>query len=315
MKAAVNVSYGPPEVVRVVDIDRPEIREGRVLIKVHGASVNPYDIWHRKGYLPVRPSAGLVKPNTHILGIDVAGTVEEVGEGVTEFSVGDRVFGGCLGSHAEYVRAFPRNLSKIPEKITFEHAGVMQAAGVTAVQALRDVGKIEAGQKVLVYGASGGIGHLAVQLAVHFGAEVTAVCSTGNQEWVKALGAHHVLDYTREDFARRGEQYDIILDAVGKRTFFNSRPVLKSTGVYITEHVLFPRYHPIQFMIASLTGDRRAKTHLARTNAADLAFMAGLMAEDKLKPVIEKAFSLDEIAAAHRHLEDGHTKGKISVTP
>ncbi|WP_417897787.1 NAD(P)-dependent alcohol dehydrogenase [Bacillus haimaensis] len=187
----------------------------------------------------------------------------------------------------------------------------MPCAAQTALQALRDVGKVKAGDKVLIYGASGGVGHFAVQLALYFGAEVTAVCSTTNIEWVKNLGAHHVIDYTQEDFVHNGKKYDVILDAVGKRTFFSSLRSLTEKGIYITEHPLYPKYHPIQLMIGSIIGNKKAKIHLAKPNDSDLVLLGELMEQEKLRPVIEKCFPLNEIVEAHRHIESGRTKGKV----
>ncbi|MDX1522169.1 MAG: NAD(P)-dependent alcohol dehydrogenase [Anaerolineae bacterium] len=316
MKAAVYKSYGPPEVLNIEDIPQPSVEEGhddRVLIKVHSASVNPFDVLHRKGYLAVRPSNGLLKPKQQIMGIDVAGTITAVGKAVSRFKIGDCVFGNCLGSHAEYVRARESRISLMPNNLTFNEAAALPTVALTALQALRDVAQINKGQQVLVYGASGGIGHIAVQLARFYETEVTAVCSTPNLAWVKDLGAHYLIDYTKEDFAKNGKRYDLILDAVGKRTFFNSRRSLTEAGIYITEHVLYPKYHPIQILLGSLMGDKRAKIHLARANHEDFDFIRALVEEGKLKPVIDKCYPLDQIVEAHRHVENGHTRGKVVI--
>jgi NADPH:quinone reductase-like Zn-dependent oxidoreductase len=314
MRAAIYRSYGPPEVLEIKDVEQPSIKDDdRVLIRVHNASVNPYDYLFRKGYLPTRLENGLTKPKNHILGIDVAGTIEAVGKNVHRFKVGDHVFGSCFGSHAEYVCPRQNVLSFMPKNATFEEAAAVPCAAQTALQALRDVAQIKQGQRVLIYGASGGIGHFAVQLARYFEAEVTAVCSTSNLQWVKDLGAHYVLDYTEEDFADNGKKYDVILDAVGKRTFFSCLRSLTERGVYITEHAIYPKYHPIQLMISSLIGRKKAKVHLAKPNDMDLDFLRGLMEEEKVKPVIEKCYPLDQIVEAHRHVESGRTKGKIVI--
>ncbi|HLN60118.1 MAG TPA: NAD(P)-dependent alcohol dehydrogenase [Symbiobacteriaceae bacterium] len=313
-RAALYRSYGPPEVLEIVEVEPPGIQaDDRVLIRVHAASVNPYDYLHRRGYLPVRLFNGLRKPKEPRLGIDVAGTVEAVGKQVDKFKVGDRVFGSCLGAYADYVCPRQGVLCLMPKNATFQEAAAIPCAGLTALQALRDVGQVKPGQKVLIYGASGGIGHFAVQLAKVFGAEVTAVCSTANLGWVTALGATHVLDYTREDFAANGARYHLILDAVGKRTFFSCLRALTETGLYITEHPIYPRYHPVQLLISRWMGRKRARLHLTKPNSQDLEFLCGLVAEGRLRPVIEQVYPLEQVAAAHRHVESGHTKGKIVV--
>lgn len=312
MKAAIFKTYGSPEVMEIRDVEKPFIKdEDRVLIKVVSASINKYDTLFRKGYLPTRMENGLTKPKTQILGIDVAGTVEAVGKNVQKFKIGDHVFGSCVGSHAEYVCPKETVLTTMPNNATFEEAAAIPCAAQTALQALRDVGKIKEGDKVLIYGASGGVGHFAVQLAVYLGAEVTAVCSTSNIEWVKNLGAHHVIDYTQEDFAHNGKKYEVILDAVGKRTFFSCLRSLTENGIYITEHPLYPKYHPLQLMIGSIIGSKKPKIHLAKPNDNDLNLLRVYTEKKALKPVIEKCFDLNGIVEAHRHVESGRTKGKV----
>jgi NADPH:quinone reductase-like Zn-dependent oxidoreductase len=278
---------------------------------VHNASVNAMDYLYRKGYFPTRLQNGLTKPKTRILGLDVAGTIEAVGKNVNKFKVGDQVFGSCLGSHAEYVCPRESVLSLMPKNVTFEEAAAVPCTAQTALQALRDVARIKPGNRVVIYGASGGIGHFAVQLAKYFEAEVTAVCSSSNLQWVKDLGADYVIDYTKEDFTDNGKKYDIILDAVGKLTFFSCLRSLTEKGIYITEHLLYPKYHPIQLIISPLIGGRKAKVHLAKPNDKDLDFLRGLLEEENVKPVIEKCYPLDQIIEAHKHVESGRTKGKV----
>jgi NADPH:quinone reductase-like Zn-dependent oxidoreductase len=312
MHAAIYKSFGSPDVLEIQNVEQlSNLEDDRVLIKVHNASVNVMDILYRKGYLPTRLSNGLTKPKNHILGIDVAGTVEAVGKNVQRFKVGDRVFGSCFGSHAEYVSPREKFLSLMPENITFAEAAAIPCAAQTALQALRDVAAIKSGQRILIYGASGGVGHFAVQLAKYYGAEVTAVCSTVNLQWVKALGADYVIDYTKENFVNNGKTYDIILDAVGKKTFFSSLRSLTDSGIYITEHPMYPKYHPFQLLMGSWLGRKKGKVHLADPNEKDMKFLKKLVEDEKVRPVVEKIYPLDQIVEAHRHVESGRTKGKI----
>jgi NADPH:quinone reductase-like Zn-dependent oxidoreductase len=317
VKAAIYETYGPPEVLKIGEVERPSIQDApdRILVKVHYAAVNPLDYLSRKGYWPTRFSNGLLKPKVadQILGIDVAGTVEAVGTGVTRFKPGDRVFGLCYGSHAEYVRPREKGLSLMPANVTLQAAAAVPCAALTALQALRKVANVQPGQRVLIYGASGGIGHFAVQLAKHFGAEVTAVCSTKNLDWVKALGADHMIDYTQSDFARNGQQYDLILDAVGKRTYSSCKPSLTANGIYITEHPLKPAAQIPQWIFSMVLRDPRFKTHLTEADVADMELLRDLLEQGRLKPVVEKCYPLDQIVTAHRHVENGHTSGKVVI--
>ena len=316
MKAAVFKSYGPPQVLKIDEIDSPSIQEGqddRVLIRVSYASVNPFDIYYRTGFV-ARLANGFRRPKQQILGIDVSGTVAAVGKSVNRFKVGDAVFGSCLGSHAEYVRARESAISMMPKDLTFKEAAAIPTAALTALQTLRDAARIKKDQTVLIYGASGGIGHFAVQIAKFYETEVTAVCSTVNLQWVKELGADYVIDYTKEDFAKNGKKYDIILDAVGKRTFFSCRGSLSKTGVYITENPIKIKRQVLQILLSRLIGIRRVKmAPLTKPRSEDLAFLSQLIEERRLRPVIETTYALDQIAEAHRHLEKGHTKGKIVI--
>lgn len=317
MKAAVYRSYGPPEVLKIDDVEKvslKDIDEERVLIKVHSSSVNPFDYYHRMGFLPVRISNGFITPKQQIMGIDVAGTVEAVSRDVTKFKVGDRVFGSCLGSHAEYVRARQSAITLIPNNITFNEAAAVPCVALSAVQAIKDVAQVKKGQKVLIIGASGGIGHFAVQIAKYYGAEVTGVCSTSNLAWVKDLGADHVIDYTKEDFSKRGEMYDVILDASAARTFFNCKRSLTENGFYMTENLTKPGFQLVQVLFGSVMRDKKMKSvGLTNTGGENLEFVRELLQAGKIKPVIEKVYSLNQIATAHRHVQNGHTKGKVVV--
>jgi NADPH:quinone reductase-like Zn-dependent oxidoreductase len=317
MKAAVYRSYGPPEVLKIEEVEKPSIQQGQedsVLIKVHSASINPFDYYYRNGFLPARPDNGYLTPRQQILGIDVAGTVEAIGENVSRFKAGDRVFGSCRGSHAEYVIAREGRITLMPENLTFDEAAAVPCAALTAVQALKDTAQIKKGHSILIIGASGGIGHFAVQLARLYEAEVSAVCSTSNLGWVKELGAQYVIDYTREDFAKNGRRYDLILDASAGRTFFSCKNSLTETGFYMTENPTKPGVQLVQVLISSLMGDKKIKgAGLTRTGGENLELICSLLEAGKFRPVIERTYPLSQISAAHRHVENGHTKGKVVV--
>lgn len=316
MKAAVYRRYGPPEVVHLEEIDPPLLgadHADRVLVRVQASSVNPFDVYYRSGFLPVRAGNGWLRPKDPVLGIDVAGTVEAIGPAVTRFKVGDLVFGNCFGSHAEVVRVREKGLALLPRNLDVCGAAALPTVALTALQGLRDQGGVAAGQTVLVNGAAGGIGHCAVQIAAALGAEVTAVTSTRNVAWVEALGATRVIDYNREDFARRPERYDVVFDAVGKRTYYASRSVLKPGGCVVLENPLKVWPNLLQVGLAMLTGDRRAKMHLTEASAADMEWLRQAVEAGKLRPVIERMYSLGEAAAAHRHVEGGHTRGKVVI--
>lgn len=316
MKAAVYRRYGPPEVVHLEEIDPPLLgadHADRVLVRVQASSVNPFDVYYRSGFLPVRAGNGWLRPKDPVLGIDVAGTVEAIGPAVTRFKVGDLVFGNCFGSHAEVVRVREKGLALLPRNLDVCGAAALPTVALTALQGLRDQGGVAAGQTVLVNGAAGGIGHCAVQIAAALGAEVTAVTSTRNVAWVEALGATRVIDYNREDFARRPERYDVVFDAVGKRTYYANRSVLKPGGCVVLENPLKVWPNLLQVGLAMLTGDRRAKMHLTEASAADMEWLRQAVEAGKLRPVIERMYSLGEAAAAHRHVEGGHTRGKVVI--
>jgi NADPH:quinone reductase-like Zn-dependent oxidoreductase len=288
--------------------------DDQVLVKVHSASINSYDILHRQGYFPARLSNGLLRPRQQILGIDLAGTVEAVGKDANGFEIGNRVFGNCLGSYAEYVLAHRSRISLMPDNLTFREAAAIPTAALTALQTLTNVVQVKKGHNVLINGASGDVGHFAVQFAKLYEAEVTAVCSTSNLAWVKDLGAQEVIDYTREDFTRNGLKYDVILDAAATLTFFNCKHSLSERGVYITEDPLQPNAQLAQVLLSMLIRDRRIKVaRLTKPSDKDLDFIRELVEAGKLKPVIDAYYPLDQIAAAHRHAENGYAKGKVVV--
>ncbi len=322
MKGVVRRCYGPPDVIRYESVVRPVPADDEVLVRVHAASVNPLD-WHYLEGTPyiVRMDAGVGRPQNPRLGVDFAGTVEAVGRNVSRFKPGDEVFGGKFGAFAEYVAVREeRALAPKPANVTFEQAAAVPIAGVTALQALRDKGRIHAGQKVLVNGASGGVGTFAVQLAKSFGAEVTGVCSTRNVDLVRSLGADHVIDYTREDFTRGAQHYDLIIDNVGTHSLLEYRKVLNPGGTYVMIGSTTPGNWlgflaaPLEGLILSRFVSQKFEMLLAELNKEDLSALAGLMQSGKLTPVIDRSYKLSETAEALRYLERGHARGKVVLT-
>jgi len=321
MKAAVYTRYGPPEVVQITDTEKPVPNDSEVLIKVRAASVNPYD-WHFMRGMPyfLRIVAGLRKPKDTRLGADAAGQVEAIGKNVTRFKSGDEVFGTCRGAFAEYARASESTLALKSKNMTFEQAASVPIAALTALQSLRDKGHIQSGQKVLINGAAGGVGTFAVQIAKSFGADVTGVCSTRNVEMVRSIGANQVVDYTREDFTKSGQRYDIILDAVGNHSLSACKRVLGPKGVLVMAGGIAGRW-----MIGPLTRGIRAGVVsrftsqnmvgiLAKPNKADLTILGELMATGKVTPVIDRRYTLSEVPGAIRYVETGHARGKVVIT-
>jgi len=321
MKAAVYRRYGPPDVVQIVDVEKPVPTDNEVLIRVRAASVNPYD-WHFMRGMPyiLRMMVGLRKPKDTRLGADVAGQVEAVGKNIKQFKPGDEVFGTCRGAFAEYARSSESTLAIKPTNVTFEQAASAPIAALTALQGLRDKGHVKPGQKVLINGAAGGVGTFAVQIAKSFGADVTGVCSSRNVEMVRSIGASQVVDYTREDFTKSGRHYDIILDAVGNHPLSACRHVLSPKGILIMAGAMAGRW-----MIGPLTRGIRASVMsrfvgqnmggiLARSNREDLTILGELMATGKVTPVIDRRYSLSEVPEAIRYLEEGHARGKVVIT-
>jgi len=322
MKAAIYTQYGSHDVVRLADVDKPTPADNEVLIKIHAATVTTGDV-NMRGFTFVPPGFGplprlmfgLFKPKKSILGVEVAGEIEAVGSAVTRFKLGDRVFGinsEAIGAHAEYVCwAEDAPLTPIPEGISYEDAAAIPFGAGTALFYVRDKGKIHAGQKVLVNGASGGVGSYAVQLAKYYGAEVTGVCSTRNIDLVKSLGADHVIDYTKEDFAESGEKYDAIVDTVvGKSSFARCEPALKSGGLYLA--VAGGPGTMLQAAFPQKDG-KKVIAGSPPENAEDLKFLAGLVREGNVKPLIDRCYLLEEIAEAHRYVDSGRKRGSVVI--
>ena len=324
MKAVVYTNYGSPDVLEIRDIKKPVPNDDQVLIKVRAASVNPLD-WHFIEGTPyiMRLGVGLRKPKDPRLGVDLAGQVEAVGKNVTQFKPGDEVFGARTGAFAEYVcaRADKAVVLK-PANLTFEQAASVGIAGVTALQGLRDKGHVQPGQKVLINGASGGVGTFAVQIAKSFGAEVTGVCSTRNLELVRSLGADHVIDYTKEDFTKGEQRYDLILDNVGNQPLSGFRRVLQPKGICVMiggggpsdGGLIGPMARPLKAMLISPFISQKMGMFIAQLTKEDLSILADLMQSGKVKPVIDRTYPLSQIADAIRYLEQGHARGKVVIT-
>jgi NADPH:quinone reductase-like Zn-dependent oxidoreductase len=320
MKAIVYRCYGPADVLELSDIEKPAAADNEVLVKVHAASVNPLD-WHYMRGSPyfMRLGTGLGAPKDTRLGVDFAGTVEAVGRDVTQFKPGDDVFGGKSGAFAEYVTIRDdRALVLKPDNVTFEQAASVPVAAITALQALRDKGQIKPGQKVLINGASGGVGTFAVQIAKAFGAEVTGVCSTRNVEMVRSIGADHVIDYTREDYSKSRQRYDLIIDMVGNHSLLENKDVLKPGGNLVLVggskgNWIGPLLGPINALILSPFVDQNFVLLLAQLNKEDLTVLRDFMQAGKVKPVIDRQFRLSEVPAAIRYSEEGHARGKIVI--
>lgn len=321
MKAIICTKYGSPDVLKFEEVQKPVPGDDEVLIKVHAAAANAGD-WHlmRADPFMIRLMYGLQKPKHEILGTDVAGCVEAIGKNVTEFQPGDEVFGNMsssgFGAFAEYVCAPENSIALKPSNITFENAAAVPSAAGTALQALRDKGQIQSGQKVLINGASGGVGTFAVQIAKAFGAEVTAVCSTGNMEMVRSIGADHVIDYTKEDFTQNGQQYDLILAANGYHPISDYKRALSPTGIYVMTGGSTAQMFQAMTMGSwiSMTSSKTMSNMMAKPNQKDLIFMQELLETGKVVPVIDRRYPLSEVPDAIRYLEEGHAKGKVVIT-
>ena len=320
MKAIMRSTFGSPDVLELRETEKPEVGDGETLVRVRAASVNPAD-WYGVTGRPYagRVAMGLRKPKTDRVGTDFAGTVEAVGKAVTHVEPGDEVFGARSGALAEYVCARDAVVRK-PANVTLEQAAAVPVAAITALQGLRDKGGLQPGQKVLVNGASGGVGTFAVQIAKALGAEVTGVCSTGNVDLVRSLGADRVVDYTREDFTRSGRRYDLLLDVAGSRSWSDCKRVLEPRATLVIvgapkgTRLLGPLSHIARLRAASLGSSRKAVFFVAKLNRADLDVLRELIEAGQVTPVVDRTYPLSETADAFRYLGEGHARGKVVVT-
>lgn len=321
MKAIVYHKYGPPDVLQLIEIEKPIPKDKQVLVKVHAASLNYGNLVLLKGEpFLARLAFGLTKPKYPIPGGDIAGRIEAVGKDVKQFQPGDEVFGDLSscgwGGFAEYVTVPESALALKPANLSFEEAAAVPMAAVTALQAIRDKGKIRSGQKVLINGASGGVGTFAVQIAKSFGAEVTAVCSTRNVNNARVIGADHAIDYTRDDFTKRTQRYDLILGVNGSKPISAYKRTLHPNGIFV--HVGGSGAQMFQTMLLgpwiSLTGSRKMSSFLQRQNQKDLVFMKELLESGKVKPVIDRSYKLSEVPEAFRYFEEGHAQGKVVIS-
>ncbi len=319
MKAMVYHTYGSPAVLKLEEVQKPVPRDDEVLVKVHATAVNAGDCFLLRGKARLM-GYGLLKPKHKILGDDIAGRIEVVGRNVKQFQAGDEVFGNTakhgFGGFAEYVSVPENALVLKPTTLSFEEAAAVPQAALTALQALRDKGHIQQGQKVLINGASGGVGTFAVQIAKAFGAEVTAVCSTKNLDMARSLGADHVIDYTQEDFTRNGQRYDLIFAVNGYHSISDYKRALNPNGVYVITGGSMAQVFQAMLLgpLISMTGRQKMGNSAHKPNKKDLGFMKELLEAGKVKPVIDRRFPLRDVADAIRYLETGHAQGKVVIT-
>jgi NADPH:quinone reductase-like Zn-dependent oxidoreductase len=319
MKAIVHERYGD-DALELREVDEPAIEDDQVLVRVHASSVNPVEWYGAQGIFIVRITGGLRGPRSPTIGADLAGRVEAVGKDVEDLQPGDEVFGTSGHSWAEYAPAREARLVRKPENISFEEAAAVPVAGLTALLAVRDHGRVQPGQKVLINGASGGVGTFAVQIAKSFGADVTAVCSTRNVELVRSLGADRVVDYTQEDFTRRGERHDVMLDVAGSRSFFECRRVLTREatvvviGAPMSKKALGPLKHIIGTRLKSIGRSQKTKFFMAKIEKPDLLVLQELLASGTVKSVIDRRYELSQATDALRYLGTTHARGKVVLT-
>lgn len=321
MKAIVHHNYGSPDVLELREIAKPVAADDEVLVRVHAASINILDWYGIIGLGIARVGGGLRKPKDPRVGVDFAGVVEAVGANVKQFRPGDEVYGGRGGSFAEYVTIREqRGIAPKSVNMTFEQAATIPVAGLTALQGLRDHGQIQPGQKVLINGASGGVGTFAVQIAKAFGAEVTAVCHTRHVDAIRSLGADHVIDYAREDFTRSGQRYDLVLDVMGGRSWRDCRRILNPNATFVliggpkTNRLIGPLTHILRIRLAALRASQKVIFFIANVNRKDLIFMNELFEAGKVTPLIDHQYTLSELPQAMRHFAEGHPHGKIVIS-
>jgi NADPH:quinone reductase-like Zn-dependent oxidoreductase len=320
IKAIVQDRYGSPDVLRLKDIHKPVPEDNEVVVRVRAAAVNIGN-WHVLRGIPyaMRPAVGLFKPKHEIPGLDLAGQVEAVGGSVKQFQPGDEVFGWCNGAFAEYACAEENNLLAKPSNLTLEQAAAVGDSAFTALNAVRDQGKVQPGQRVVINGASGGVGTFAVQIAKSFGADVTGVCSTKNVEMVRSIGATRVIDYTKEDFAQADQRYDVMLDLVGNRSLSDCMRTLSRQGTYVLVGVSdMDRWFGLARQIKALSLSpfvrQRVRVFIVRHNRADLAVLKELVEAGKVTPVIDRRYPLRDVPEALRYQGEGHSRGKIVIT-
>jgi NADPH:quinone reductase-like Zn-dependent oxidoreductase len=323
MKAILHTKYGPPDELQLKDVEKPAPKDNEVLVKIHATTVTTSDCNVRnftfvpKSFrFPARIIFGFRKPKINILGVDLAGEIEAVGKDVKQFKEGDQVFGSSgskLGGHAEYICLSEDGVLAIkPANMTYEEAAAIPLAGNTALYFIRDLGNVKAGQKILIHGASGAIGTYAVQLARYYEAEVTGVCSATNAEMVRSLGADKVIDYTKEDFTKSGETYDVIFDVVGKIRFSQCKSSLKQKGIYLEN--LLELSDILKMIWTSIIGGKKIKGGVSSESVENLNFFLELIGSGKLKPVIDRSYPLEQIDEAFRYVEKGHKKGTVVIT-
>jgi NADPH:quinone reductase-like Zn-dependent oxidoreductase len=319
MKALVYHAYGSPDVLHCEDVEKPSPGDDEVLIRVRAAAVNPLDCHLMSGAYILRPMTGLRKPKLTCPGADLAGEVEAVGRNVTRFQTGDPVFGATRRSLAEYVCAPETRLALKPANLTFEQAAALPVAGLTALQGLRDRGRVQPGQTVLINGAAGGVGTFAVQIAKSLGAEVTGVCSTRSVDLVRSIGADHVIDYTRDDFTRSAQRFDLIFDCVGNRPLSDCWRVMTRKGTYVPVGVrpggrwIGPLPRLLMVLLSSPFVSQSVVFFMARVNDKELLALKELVEANKVKPVIDRTYTLSDAAEAIRYVKDGHARGKVVV--